>query len=183
MTNNGSGAPNLNESGDLWIFAYGSLRWRPGFEYVVRGKATLYGWRRRLCIWSQVYRGNPEKPGLVLGLDLGGQCEGVAYLIDPSIREATLAYLRERELVSGVYDERSVAVRLASGEAVNAVTYTAKIDHPQYAHPMAPEETIAIIKAGVGISGNNIDYVRNTNEHLLQLRIIDQELRTICELL
>ena len=99
---------------DFWVFGYGSLMWRPGFVFAARHKAVVHGWRRRLCIYSHIYRGVPEKPGIVLGLDAGGECVGVAFQVGPNLREPTLRYLRERELISDVYIEKLVA--RASGE-------------------------------------------------------------------
>src|SRR5579871_5271884 len=83
--------------GELWVFAYDSLMWRPGFAYSIRRKARLNGWRRRLCIYSHVYRGTPDRPGLVLGLDRGGSCPGVAFRIRQDRIDETIAYLRARE--------------------------------------------------------------------------------------
>ena len=99
--------------------------WRPGFAYSHRRKARLNGWRRRLCIYSHVYRGTPERPGLVLGLDRGGSCPGVAFLVDAALRESTIRYLREREQATAVYIERFAPVVLDTGERVLALTYVA----------------------------------------------------------
>ena len=93
--------------GNLWVFAYGSLMWRPGFAHLRRCKALLRGWRRSLCIYSHVHRGSPERPGLVLGLDRGGACPGVAFEVDVALRKSTIRYLREREQVTSVYLERT----------------------------------------------------------------------------
>src|SRR5262249_50235237 len=119
--------------GNLWVFGYGSLMWRPGFAYARRSKALLRGWRRSLCVFSHVYRGSPEQPGLVLGLDRGGACPGVAFEVDGALREATIRYLREREQVTAVYLERVAPVTLECGERVLAVTYVADRLHDQYA--------------------------------------------------
>ena len=117
--------PEQAPQGEMWVFGYGSLMWRPGFAYAFRCKAALRGWRRSLCIYSHVYRGTPEKPGLVLGLDRGGACAGVAFRVEASLREPTLRYLRDREQATSVYLERTVPVTLESGERVNALTYVA----------------------------------------------------------
>ena len=101
---------------DLWVFGYGSLMWRPGFSYAERRKATLRGWRRSLCVYSHVYRGTPEQPGLVLGLDQGGMCAGVAFRVHASLRGSTIRYLREREQVTAVYIERIELIMLETGE-------------------------------------------------------------------
>ena len=84
---------------DLWIFAYGSLMWRPDFDYAERHRADL-GYRRALCIYSHHYRGTPDRPGLVFGLDRGGSCIGVAFLIASEERARTLEAVRLRELVT-----------------------------------------------------------------------------------
>src|ERR1700716_2529859 len=117
---------------DLWVFAYGSLMWRPDFPYVERLEARLVGAHRALCVYSFVHRGTPERPGLVLGLDRGGACRGIAYRVAAARREGTLAYLREREQVTKVYLETMRRVTLASGEA-NAVVFVVDRSHPQYA--------------------------------------------------
>ena len=122
---------------DLWVFGYGSLMWRPGFAYVERRPALLRGWRRRLCVYSHVYRGTAERPGLVLGLDRGGACRGVAFRVEAALAEATVRYLRERELVTAVYLERVVPVTLDDGRRVSALTYLADRAHGQYAGPDA----------------------------------------------
>ena len=101
---------------ELWVFGYGSLVWRPGFVFAERHKALLRGWRRRLCVYSHVYRGTADRPGLVLGLDRGGACHGVAFRVEAALREATVRYLRDRELVTAVYlARRSVARRVGAG--------------------------------------------------------------------
>ena len=111
--------------GSLWVFGYGSLMWRPGFAYARRYKALLRGWRRSLCVFSHVYRGSPERPGLVLGLDRGGACPGVAFEVEAAFREPTIRYLREREQVTAVYLERVAPITLEAGDRVLAVTYVA----------------------------------------------------------
>jgi len=90
---------------DLWVFGYGSLIWRPGFEYAERVPAHIIGMHRSLCVYSFDHRGTPERPGLVLGLDFGGACRGIAYRVTAARRGATLTYLREREQTTAVYRE------------------------------------------------------------------------------
>src|SRR4051812_8187280 len=97
---------------DLWVFGYGSLIWRPGFDHLERHPARLIGAHRALCVFSHVHRGTPERPGLVLGLDFGGACRGVAYRVAANQRADTIAYLRAREQASSGHREtlRSVAL-------------------------------------------------------------------------
>lgn len=167
---------SLDAAQRLCVFAYGSLMWNPGFKYAARERATISGWSRRLCIWSHVYRGTPERPGLVLGLDRGGECVGVAYHVEHAAREATLEYLRARELVTSVYIETTVEAVLGSGERVAAVTYVCDRAHLQYAPPMSRTEALEVIRNGFGVSGQNAEYVLNTHAHLVDLGIRDEEL-------
>ena len=113
--------------------------WRPGFAYRRAPGALVRGWRRQLCVYSHVYRGTAERPGLVLGLDRGGACRGVAFRVEAALGEATMRYLRERELVTAVYLERTVPRDLDDGATVAALTYLADRAHGQYAGPIARE--------------------------------------------
>ena len=162
------------ECGDLWVFGYGSLMWRPGFDHVERRPAHLHGYHRSLCIFSHVHRGTPDAPGLVLGLDRGGRCRGVAFRVRPGREDATLFYLREREQATSVYLERQVRVRLDQGPIVRAVTYVADRNHPQYAGKLPVAELTRLVRQGIGISGANPDYVRATHAQLLELGVSDR---------
>ncbi len=161
------------ESGDLWVFGYGSLMWRPGFRFRERHLASLHGFHRSLCVFSHVHRGTPDNPGLVLGLARGGRCRGVAFAVEAGDADATLAYLREREQVTSVYIERRVALRLDDGRNVRAVTYVADRDHPQYAGRLPTEDLLRLVRQGIGISGANPDYVRATHEQLIAIGVSD----------
>jgi cation transport protein ChaC len=153
---------------DLWVFAYGSLMWRPGFAHVERASARLVGLHRALCVYSFVHRGTPEKPGLVLGLDRGGACRGIAYRVDRSLRADTVDYLRAREQVTMVYREawRDVLVDGEGGgdpeRRVRALVYVVDRGHPQYAGRLDPEKQLHFVRQGHGSSGANRDYVLAT---------------------
>ena len=167
--------------GDFWVFGYGSLMWRPGFAHVETQKARLNGYRRALCITSHVHRGTPERPGLVLGLDRGGSCLGLAFRVPGALKEETVAYLRERELVTSVYLERWLPVRLPDGARVPALTYVVDRSHLQYAGHLMPDDAAARVAGAVGRSGANEDYVGNTVEHLRALGIRDHWLEAVAE--
>lgn len=161
---------------DLWVFAYGSLMWRPGFEAVERSRATVDGYHRALCIESHRHRGTPERPGLVLGLDEGGSCCGVAFRVEAAVVGGVLSYLRERELVTHVYLETMLPVTLHDGRTVEAVAYVVDRAHPQYVGLLSPEETLRRISGSVGLAGPNPDYVVNTVLELERLGVADPTL-------
>jgi glutathione-specific gamma-glutamylcyclotransferase len=169
-------APAPAPDGSLWVFGYGSLMWRPGFSYARRCKAMLRGWRRSLCVFSHVYRGSPERPGLVLGLDRGGACPGVAFEVDSALRETTIRYLREREQATAVYLERMVPITLECGDRVLALTYVADRLHRQYAGRLNREAMLAYVRAGSGKSGDNVAYVLETHDHLRAMGVRDRDL-------
>ncbi len=168
-------------AGDVWIFAYGSLMWRPDFAFVERRKARLSGYHRALCIWSHHWRGTPDRPGLVLGLDRGGSCVGIAFRIAAAEREPILAAVRARELISGVYLEIEAGVLLDDGRRQAALTYVADRKHAQYAGKLARDAMLARVRHGAGLAGSNIDYVRNTYAHLKALGVADPRLGFIVE--
>lgn len=169
--------------GDFWVFGYGSLIWRPGFAHTETHRARLFGFRRALCVYSWVHRGTEKRPGLVLGLDRGGSCVGLAFRVPGELRDEVVAYLRERELVTNVYVERTLRVRLDSGETAEALCYIVDRSHPQYAGGLDEAEAAAVVIGAVGKSGANEDYVRATVEHLRALGIRDHWLETVAELI
>lgn len=158
---------------DLWVFGYGSLMWRPGFDYVERQPALLRGYHRALCVLSYDHRGTKEKPGLVLGLDRGGACRGVAFRVAAGNAAATHAYLVAREQTTMVYEERLHPVFLADRRRILALTYTADRRHEQYARALSREQQLAHVLQGVGRSGANPDYVLSTQAHLVELGVHD----------
>jgi cation transport protein ChaC len=165
--------------GDFWVFGYGSLMWRPGFAHVETSRARLHGFRRSLCVWSHVYRGTPERQGLVLGLDRGGSCVGLAFRVPAELRDEVLVYLRDRELVTSVYLERMLPIRLESGEHALAVAYVVDRRHEQYAGSLEEAEAARIVSGAVGQAGPNEEYVLNTIAHLKALGIRDHWLEEV----
>ncbi len=163
---------------DVWIFAYGSLIWNPGFAWHERVPARLFGYRRRFCLRSTHYRGTPERPGLVLALEREPRalCLGLAYAVDARIAEETLEYLRGRELVSSAYRETWVELQLATGPSVRAVTYVIDRSHSQYWTGLTLAEQAEIIAKAQGKGGSNADYLYQTAANLSALGLPDPDL-------
>jgi cation transport protein ChaC len=168
-----------DKSGDLWVFGYGSLMWRPGFSFLESRQARVTGLHRSLCVFSWVHRGTREQPGLVLGLDRGGACLGLAFRVCGSRREQVIDYLREREQVTSVYREQWRAIRFADGSRATALAYVVDRGHEQYAGKLDPEQQIALIRQATGQSGANPDYVTSTAQRLSELGIADTGLTYI----
>jgi glutathione-specific gamma-glutamylcyclotransferase len=168
---------------DLWVFAYGSLMWRPGFDFLERRTARLVGAHRSLCVYSFVHRGTPQKPGLVLGLDRGGNCRGIAYRVAAAKRMATIEYLRGREQVTHVYREawRSVWLDDDPQQAVRALCYVVDRGHEQYVGRLTLEQRMHLVRQGHGRSGNNRDYVLATVKEIEAQGYRDRELHLLAE--
>jgi len=156
-----------------WVFGYGSLMWRPGFPFLERAAARLHGRRRAFCIFSVHHRGTYERPGLVLGLAPGGSVRGVAYRIADADWEATYAYLREREQPTETYFESFGEVRLADGRFAKALVFLSDVAHPQWAGALSLEEQAMMIAGALGLSGPNIDYLRELVSHLREEGVHD----------
>jgi cation transport protein ChaC len=160
----------------LWVFGYGSLIWDAGFPVAERRIARLDGWHRSFCMRSIHHRGTVDQPGLVLALDRadGASCTGVAFRVEPGAEAATLAALRERELVSSAYLEMTLPVRTDAGPII-ALAYVIDPDHAQYCH-LDRETQARIIAGAVGGRGPNRDYLWSTAAHLAELGIADADL-------
>jgi len=171
----------INE--DLWVFAYGSLMWRPGFDFLDRRNARLVGAHRALCVYSFVHRGTPQKPGLVFGLDRGGNCRGIAYRVAAKKRLQTVEYLRGREQVTLVYRETRRRVWLDDDpqQGVHALCYVVDRGHRQYAGRLSLSEQLHYARQGHGRSGACRDYVLAAMKELHTLGIHDLELQRLAE--
>src|SRR4051794_31804979 len=182
-------ATDLNDTefstGDLWVFGYGSLMWRPGFEFIERAPARLIGEHRALCVYSFVHRGTPEKPGLVLGLDRGGACRGVAFRVAEKNSAATIANLREREQVTSVYREvkRSVWLENEARQRVSALVYVVDRGHGQYAGRLRPAEQWRPVLQGPGQSAGHRDCLLATVKAIEAEGFRDQQLRRLAMML
>jgi cation transport protein ChaC len=166
-------------SNELWVFGYGSLMWRPGFAFAERVAATLPGRRRAFCIFSVHHRGTYERPGLVLGLAPGGSVRGKAYRIAPTDWAEVYAYLLEREQPTETYVEARRFVRLADGRRVEALVFLSDVHHPQWAGALSLERQAELIAGATGLSGRNVDYLRDLVEHLGQEGVRDRAMQTL----
>ncbi len=171
--------------GDLWVFGYGSLMWRPGFEFIEQVPARLIGEHRALCVYSFDHRGTPEKPGLVLGLDRGGACRGIAFRVAAGKRRDIVDYLRGREQTTNVYREvmRSVWVENQARQRVSALAYVVDRSHVQYAGRLSLAEQLRFVRQGHGRSGNNRDYVLSTVKSIEAQGFRDEQLHQLALLL
>ena len=171
--------------GDLWVFGYGSLMWRPGFEFVEQVPARLIGEHRALCVYSFDHRGTPEKPGLVLGLDRGGACRGVAFRVVAKQRDDVVDYLRSREQTTHVYREvmRSVWLENEARQRVSALAYVVDRGHVQYAGRLSLTDQLRFVQQGHGRSGNNRDYVLATVKSIEAQGFRDAQLHQLAGML
>ncbi len=172
-----------HEREDLWVFGYGSLMWRPGFDYLERVPARLVGLHRALCVYSFVHRGTPERPGLVLGLDRGGMCRGIGFRVTAKKRETTIKYLRAREQVTTVYLEtvRRIELEEEARRQVRALCFIVDRSHVQYAGRLTLAECVHHVRQGHGSSGHNRDYVLETVQALEALGYRETDLHLIAE--
>ena len=166
-----------------WVFGYGSLIWNPGFAFVSAQQGLLRGAHRSLSIVSHHHRGTVEQPGLVFGLTRGGSCRGMVFEVADPDWPAVYAYLQEREQVTSVYRDVMRPVHLANGQMVSALAFLVDERHEQFAGQLSVDQQLAMVRAGVGRSGRNVDYVLNTARHLGELGIRDRQLMAFAQLL
>jgi glutathione-specific gamma-glutamylcyclotransferase len=160
---------------DVWLFAYGSLVWNPVLDFDERVVATVHGYHRSFCLWSRVNRGTPERPGLVLGLDRGGRCPGVAYRIPERLAEGELRLLWRREMLLGSYSPLWVHATRA-GKPFRALAFVVNRLRSGYAGRLPPETIVETLRHGQGKLGNGIDYLRQTVDGLAAAGIRDPHL-------
>lgn len=168
----------MNITEGFWVFGYGSLVWQPGFDFSERQIARMDGFSRSFCMWSIHHRGTVEDPGLVLALDAAedAYCDGVAFFVPPETAQATIDYLRERELISSAYLEEVHPITLRDGRGVDCVAYVVDRSHEQYCGGMALEKQAQVIASAVGGRGPNTEYLYNTAEGLAKIGLQDPDL-------
>jgi cation transport protein ChaC len=166
---------------DLWIFGYGSLIWRPDFDYAERRPAKVHGWHRALKMWSRINRGTPECPGLVFGMLSGGTCQGMVFRIPRHEGRAVLTRLWHREMVTAVYDPRWLVCRTTHGP-VKALAFTLSRKSPSHTGVLTQEEYRRIFQDACGIYGTTLDYATRTLEELRRHNIRDRHLERLLRL-
>jgi len=166
------------QPGQVWVFAFGSLIWNPAFEFVERRVARIHGFHRQFCLWSRAGRGSPERPGLMLSLESGGSCTGVAYRLGEGTERIELDVLWRREMVTLAYRPVWTPIRTPQGSA-HAIVFSANRTHERYA-PGLDDDTVARYLAnGAGPLGRCSDYLFDTVAHLRKLGIRDRRLEAL----
>jgi cation transport protein ChaC len=160
---------------DVWLFGYGSLIWNPIVHYCERRVGLLYGYHRRYCFWVGLGRGTPEQPGLMLGLDRGGSCNGVAFRISAEKAEDELRLIWLREMLSGVYLPRWVTLHSPEGK-YRAITFVVNREHSRYCGILPPETAAGHLASAEGWLGSCREYLENTIAHLAEFGISDRYL-------
>ena len=166
---------------EAWVFAYGSLMWNPAIEFAEASPCRVEGWRRSFCFWTPLGRGTPELPGLMLALEHGGDCEGIAYRLAPDQVRSELEILWNREMLSGIYQARWVPTLLRDGRTVTAVTFVVDPQHCQYCGDLPLDRVAHHIAFAEGRRGACRDYLANTAAHARALDIHDPYVEGLVE--
>ena len=157
---------------DVWVFGYGSLVWNPIVHHEERRVARLHGFHRSFCLWSHVNRGSLQRPGLVLGLDTGGSCRGVAFRIAARHADEELRLLWRREMVLGVYSPRWATVE-AGNDTLSAIAFFANREHANYAGKLPLETVIKTLVSARGQLGTPAEYLLETVRGLIEHGVRD----------
>lgn len=169
-------------AGDLWIFGYGSLIWRPGFEFAEQRRAKVHGWHRALKMWSRINRGTALRPGLVFALLSGGSCQGMVFRVPREQGEAVLRQLWPREMSLATYDPRWLVCQTSHGP-VRALAFTLSRKSPSHTGLLTEAEYRRIFAESSGIYGTTLDYAHRTHEELRRHEIRDRALERLLNLM
>lgn len=167
-------------AGRVWVFGFGSLIWNPAFHFVERRTARVHGFHRQFCLWAKAGRGSPARPGLMLALERGGSCHGVAYRIAPGQVEAELDVVWRREMLTGAYRPVWVAAHTPDG-LEHAIAFAANRAHERYVRGLDTDETARLLATGSGPLGACCDYLFDTVSHLVALGIRDRRMERLVE--
>lgn len=166
------------EDQDVWVYGYGSLIWRPEFDYIEKRIALLHGYHRALCLWSRVNRGTPDRPGLVFGLDNGGSCRGMAFRIPACEVPHTMEALWRREMPSGAYLPKWLGCRTDDGP-VTALAFTMNRNTDAYVRDLPTDRLLQIVRNAHGSYGPCVEYVLETAQALQRSNIHDKRLQAL----
>jgi len=164
--------------GDLWLFGYGSLIWKPDFDYAERRPARVHGWHRALKMWSRINRGTPECPGLVFGMLSGGTCRGMVFRIPHADVPAMMEKIWAREMVTAVYDPRWLTCHTPHGP-VNALAFTLSRKSPNHTGELTEAQYRQIFADACGRYGTTLEYAQLTHEELRRHNIHDKALERL----
>jgi len=162
----------------VWLFGYGSLMWNPAFHFAERRTALVHGYHRQFCLWARAGRGSPERPGLMLSLESGGSCTGVAYRLAQGTEASELDVLWRREMVTGAYRPVWTTALTPAGPEP-AIAFSANRGHERYAPGLDHDVVAHYLATGAGPMGRCCDYLFDTVEHLRQLGIRDRRLEAL----
>jgi glutathione-specific gamma-glutamylcyclotransferase len=163
----------------LWVFGYGSLIWRPEFDFETREPARVHGYHRRLCLRSVQYRGTHECPGIVAGLDRGGSCLGMAYRVGAAGVPQVFRQLWEREMFLGSYRPTWMQARLLAGGTAEALAFVVRRDAFNYCSELPEDELIDILLRACGVRGTSLEYLQRTVAALHEAGLRDPHLERL----
>ena len=163
----------------IWIFGYGSLIWNPAVHFTEKLHGKVYGYHRRFCLWSTIGRGSPSKPGLMLGLERGGSCNGIFYRIDRREIRSELDIVFRRELITAAYRPTWVTARISDKSRFKAIAFVINRHHNRYAGTLDDETVIQTIAEAEGTLGSCSDYLYETVLKLDNLGMPDRRLASI----
>jgi len=157
---------------DVWVFGYGSLMWNPAINIVASETARVEGFHREFCLTIAFGRGSPEKPGLMLALDEGGDCVGVAHRIAAGQAQSELEILWQREMLSGAYQPHWLDAETSEGKR-RVITFVINRAHPRYEGGLSHEHVADRVASAEGVFGTNRDYLYRMTAHLNSLGVTD----------
>jgi cation transport protein ChaC len=168
------------QPGRVWVFAFGSLIWNPAFHFVERRTARIHGFHRQFCLWARAGRGSPERPGLMLSLERGGSCSGVAYRLSRRAAAVELDVIWRREMLTGAYRPVWVTAHTPKGTE-GAIAFSANRRHERYVPGLDDESVARYLANGAGPMGRCCDYLFDTVLHLRELGLRDRRLEALEE--
>ncbi|HXZ50359.1 MAG TPA: gamma-glutamylcyclotransferase [Burkholderiales bacterium] len=164
----------------VWVFGYGSLMWNPAFHFAERRAARVHGYHRQFCLWARAGRGSPARPGLMLALETGGSCHGVAYRLHRDKVRSELDVVWRREMLTMAYRPVWVSARTAAG-IERAIAFAANRSHERYVRGLEPGAVVGYLASGAGPLGRCRDYLLDTVRHLRDLGIRDRRLEALAQ--